>query len=65
MTVYVLTDAEAGWDCVRGVFQTERGAMLSVLEGDYRDKTDSDIKDEFCKAFPYFIIHKQQLLNEK
>jgi hypothetical protein len=31
MIVYVLTDAEAGWDCVRGVFKTPESLIKEMV----------------------------------
>lgn len=51
MTVYVITDVEAGWDCVYGVFYKREDAI------DYcKDENGEYDKDESA-----LIIHEKQI----
>lgn len=40
-TVYVVTNVEAGWDCVRGVYSTYESLLDYFLER-YEDDKDGD-----------------------
>lgn len=67
MNVYVVTNPEDGWDCVRGVFTTKRLAWISKLdrfvdEEELNTKTDAELQklwNEHCED--HYIIHPQTL----
>jgi hypothetical protein len=42
MRVYVVTDVESGWDCVRGVYKTRRDALESIVYDDLDTSKMSD-----------------------
>ncbi len=44
-TVYVVTNPELGWDCVCGVFTTEKKALLSILEYRNEEEEEGNEKD--------------------
>lgn len=46
MEVFVLTDPELGWDCVLGVYTSERDAMLSMLVNYISDIDFDSLSDE-------------------
>ena len=58
--VFVVTDTEGGWNCVRGVFPTAKAALES------REITYQEGKDEFHDYddnSPY-VIHEETLILE-
>lgn len=72
MKVYVVTNPEDGWDCVRGVFSSEEKLAEYFTEKELTDD-DGDIKDftgmsamdidEFLSDNDYnFITHEQELI---
>jgi len=69
MNVYVVTNPESGWDCVRGVYKTKRDAMLSKLDNyihennvDVDSLSDEDIKKLWNKECEdNYVIHDTYL----
>ncbi len=58
--IYVVTDAEAGWDCVRGVFTTKELAYKSILRDEFNDKLSEKELDDLVESVKYgiYIIHE-------
>lgn len=71
--VYVVTNVEAGWDCVRGVYSTYESLLEYFLEiyEDDEDDEDSDgitenttldeLEDFLCHIDSRSIIHYEYL----
>jgi hypothetical protein len=60
MTVYVITNVESGWDCVRGVFQKKSDAFEHILQDSYNDKLSETELEKLVDDTPN-IIHTEQL----
>ena len=47
MSYFVFTDTEAGWDCVRGVYQAESEQVVKDhIEEQYLELTNDSVKAE-------------------
>lgn len=62
--VFVVTALEQGWDCVVGVFETRRGAMVDVMEDeeDIQNKTDEELERIWMDSYhDRYRIHDKYL----
>lgn len=55
MEVYIITDTEAGWDCVSGVYKTKQAAIRMCAE------LDEVSPDEWNEDESRYIIHERIL----
>lgn len=55
MKIYIITDTEAGWDCVRGVYNTKQAAIKMCAE------MEEVNPDEWDEGESRYIIHEKRL----
>lgn len=62
MEIYIVTNPEAGWDCIVGAYSSIE-SLFKVLNLPAELKTHDDLDDYFNKLKKYnFIVHKQYLV---
>lgn len=63
--VYVITNTEAGWDCVRGVYSTWRLAVKRILGDDYNENlSDKELESILDDKYETNVIHDTYLKEE-